>query len=81
MPAFLVVDTAIENSDEYEKYKALAKPITEQYGGVYRARGANMGYWKPAWCICTSGKLCADIRATQDQRRQNNLHKISQTVL
>ena len=42
MPAYLIVDTAIGNADEYEKYKALAKPTTEQYGGVYRARGANM---------------------------------------
>ena len=42
MAAFLVVDTAIENADEYEKYKALAKPIAEQYGGVYRVRGGNM---------------------------------------
>ena len=47
MAAFLVVDTAIENSDEYEKYKILAKPITEQYGGFYRARGANMGVVPP----------------------------------
>ena len=43
MPPYLIVDTEIENADEYEKYKASAKPITEQYGGVYRARGANMG--------------------------------------
>ncbi len=43
MPAYLIVGTEIENADEYDKYKALAKPITEQYGGVYRARGANMG--------------------------------------
>ena len=42
MSAYLVVDTAIENADEYEKYKALAKPIAEQYGGVYRVRGGNM---------------------------------------
>ena len=42
MAAFLVVDTAIENADEYEKYKALAKPIAEKYGGVYRARGGDM---------------------------------------
>ena len=42
MTAYLVVDTAIENTDEYEKYKALAKPIAEQYGGVYRVRGGNM---------------------------------------
>jgi uncharacterized protein (DUF1330 family) len=39
MPAYLVVDTDIQNADEYEKYKALAKPIAEKYGGVYRVRG------------------------------------------
>ena len=43
MPACLIIDTAIETADECEKYKALAKPISEQYTGVYRARGANMG--------------------------------------
>jgi uncharacterized protein (DUF1330 family) len=42
MPAYLIVDTLIENADEYEKYKALAKPIAEQYGGVYRVRGGEM---------------------------------------
>jgi len=42
MAAYLVVDTVIENADEYEKYKALAKPIAEKYGGVYRARGGDM---------------------------------------
>ncbi len=31
MPAYIIVDTAIENADEYEKYKALAKPIAEKY--------------------------------------------------
>ena len=34
MAAFLVVDTAIENAEEYEKYKALARPIAEKFGGV-----------------------------------------------
>ena len=42
MAAYLIVDTLIEHADEYEKYKALAKPIAEQYGGVYRVRGGNM---------------------------------------
>jgi uncharacterized protein (DUF1330 family) len=51
MAAYLVVDTAIENAGEYEKYKPLAKPITEQYGGAYRARGANMG-------VLETGAVC-----------------------
>ena len=42
MSAFVVVDTQIENPDEYEKYKLLAKPIAEQYGGSYRARGGEL---------------------------------------
>ena len=42
MSAYLIVDTLIENPDEYEKYKALARPIAEKYGGVYRARGGEM---------------------------------------
>jgi len=39
MSAYLVVDTKIHNSENYEVYKRLAKPIAEQYGGVYRVRG------------------------------------------
>ena len=42
MSAFLVVDTKIQNADEYEEYKKLAKPIAEKYGGAYRARGGKM---------------------------------------
>ena len=42
MSAFLIVDTEIKNSDKYEEYKKLAKPIAEKYGGTYRARGGEM---------------------------------------
>ena len=42
MSAYLVVDTNIQNEEKYEVYKKLAKPIAEQYGGVYRARGGKM---------------------------------------
>ena len=42
MSAFLIVDTAIDNAEAYEEYKRLAKPIAEQYGGRYRARGGTL---------------------------------------
>jgi uncharacterized protein (DUF1330 family) len=42
MSAFLIVDTKIKDSQAYEEYKRLAKPIAEQYGGIYRARGGAM---------------------------------------
>ena len=52
MAAYLVVDTQIENPEAYEEYKALARPIAEKYGGVYRARGGDMevlesDLWEP----------------------------------
>ena len=42
MPAYLIVDTKISNPEAYEEYKALAKPLAEQFGGVYRVRGGAM---------------------------------------
>ncbi len=42
MSAFLIVDSRIKNPEMYEKYKALAKPIAEKFGGVYRARGGHI---------------------------------------
>ena len=42
MSAYLVVDIKIENAEEYEKYKKLVKPISEQYGGSYIARGGEL---------------------------------------
>lgn len=42
MAAFVLVDTKITNADDYETYKALARPIAEKYGGVYRTRGGAM---------------------------------------
>ncbi|SDQ82023.1 DUF1330 domain-containing protein [Pseudovibrio sp. Tun.PSC04-5.I4] len=42
MVAYIVVDTKIEDPATYEDYKALARPIAESYGGVYRARGGDM---------------------------------------
>ena len=42
MSAFIVVDTKINNPAVYEEYKTLAKPIVEQYGGIYRVRGGEL---------------------------------------
>ncbi len=42
MTAYIIVDTKIENPDEYEEYKKLAKPIAEKHGGRYIARGGEM---------------------------------------
>jgi len=42
MSAFVIVDTKIHDAEGYERYKALARPIAEQYGGRYLVRGGEM---------------------------------------
>ncbi|MEM7216150.1 MAG: DUF1330 domain-containing protein [Pseudomonadota bacterium] len=42
MSAYILVDTKINNPEEYEEYKRLAKPIAEKFGGIYRTRGGDM---------------------------------------
>lgn len=42
MAAYLVVDTLLENPERYEEYKLKARPVAEQYGGEYLARGGPM---------------------------------------
>jgi uncharacterized protein (DUF1330 family) len=69
--AFLIVDTKIENADEYEKYKALAKPIAEKYGGMYRARGGEMDIretdlWTPTRMVIIEFPDMASARAFLD---------------
>lgn len=41
-PAYLIVDTSIENQINYEEYKRLAKPIVEKFKGEYLTRGGAM---------------------------------------
>ncbi len=52
MTAYVVVDTKINNAEEYEEYKALAAPLVEKHGGTYLARGGAMhvvdeALWSP----------------------------------
>ena len=42
MSAYVIVDTKISDLEAYEGYKALARPLVEKYGGIYRARGGDM---------------------------------------
>jgi uncharacterized protein (DUF1330 family) len=53
MTAYLLVDTKIHDVAEYEKYKLLAKPIAEKFGGKYLSRGADLDVveddlWSPS---------------------------------
>jgi uncharacterized protein (DUF1330 family) len=53
MSAYLIVDTLLEDPEVYEQYKIKAKPIIEQFGGEYLARGGAItlretDLWKPS---------------------------------
>jgi uncharacterized protein (DUF1330 family) len=53
MNAYVIVDTKLENPEAYEDYKAKARPIIEQFGGRYRARGGRLEIledqlWRPS---------------------------------
>jgi uncharacterized protein (DUF1330 family) len=85
MSAYFIVDTLIENQEEYEKYKQLAKPIAEKYGGVYRVRGGAMDVletdlWSPTRMVIIEFPNMEAARAFADSEeyqpvkplRQNN---------
>ena len=51
--AYLVVDTKLHEPKIYEKYKQLAKPIVERFGGEYLVRGGALyidqsDLWSPS---------------------------------
>ena len=53
MTAYVVVDTEVLEPEQYEGYKAAARPIAERYGGEYLARGGEMrvdddDLWSPS---------------------------------
>lgn len=41
-PAYIIVDVDITDTEAYEQYKALAKPLAESFGGEYLTRGGEM---------------------------------------
>jgi len=51
MPAYIVVEIAIKDTERYARYKDLAPPSIAKYGGKYLSRGgattALEGTWAP----------------------------------
>ena len=41
-PAYILLDTKINDPIAFEDYKAAAKPIAEKFGGKYLTRGGEM---------------------------------------
>ena len=66
-PAFVVVQIAIEDPSDYERYKALAPPSIAAYGGRYVVRGGNSevleGSWQPARLVVLEFPSATQARA------------------
>ncbi len=83
MSAFIIADTKIENPEEYETYKALAKPIAEKFGGVYRARGGEMeimedDLWQPTRFVIIEFPDMEKARAFANSEEYKPVAKIRQ---
>lgn len=83
MSAFLIVDTKIHNAEAYEEYKQLAKPIAEQYGGTYRARGGAMDIretdlWTPTRIVIIEFPDFASAQAFVDSKEYEPVQPMRQ---
>jgi uncharacterized protein (DUF1330 family) len=71
MPAYVIVDTLIHDSEGYDEYKQLARPIVERHGGEYLVRGADIDLvdselWSPTRIVLIRFPDHAGARAFLD---------------
>lgn len=83
MSAYLVVDTDLFDPQHYEQYKLQAKPIVEQYGGRYLARGGEMSFmettlWQPKRLVLIEFPSSAQARRFYESPEYQAVLPISQ---
>ncbi len=49
MPAYVIVDIEVSDSQNYEEYKKLAQSTIAAYGGKYLARGGKTEVFEGSW--------------------------------
>ncbi|MBL6856479.1 MAG: DUF1330 domain-containing protein [Rhodobacteraceae bacterium] len=79
--AYVLVDTKISNSENYEIYKSKAKPIAEKFGGKYLTRGGDMDIvqndlWSPTRLVLVEFPSIANARAFHDSNDYADIKKI-----
>ena len=82
MAAYLVVDTDLTDANRYEDYKRLAKPIVEQHGGEYLARGGEITrketeLWNPTRLVLIRFPTSAQARHFYDSPEYQQVLQIS----
>lgn len=82
MSAYLVVDTDLTHPERYEDYKRLAKPLVEQYGGEYLARGGDItrketDLWDPVRLVLIRFPSADQARRFYDSSEYQKVLQIS----
>lgn len=67
MSAYVVVEIAVHDAENYERYKQLAPPSIAAYGGRYLVRGGKTealeGKWNPARFVILEFPTAQQARA------------------
>lgn len=82
MSAYLVVDTDLTHPDVYEQYKTRAKPLVEQHGGEYLARGGAISLkehdlWSPTRMVLVKFPSVAQAEQFYQSDAYQDVLKIS----
>ncbi|CUW37496.1 conserved protein of unknown function [Magnetospirillum sp. XM-1] len=82
MPAYLIVDTQLDDPDAYEEYKAKARPHIERWGGEYLARGGELtlresDLWSPTRMVLMRFPDVETAKACLDSPEYQEIVKIS----
>ncbi len=82
MATYLIVDTLLENPELYEAYKLKAKPLVEQHGGEYLARGGQLtlketDLWSPSRMVLIRFPDAASANAFYDSSAYQAILPIS----
>lgn len=82
MAAYLVVDSHLTDPSLYEQYKLQAKPLVEQYGGEYLARGGPMvvkesALWSPVRMVLLRFASVRQAETFYESREYQKLLQIS----
>ena len=79
--AYVLVDTKISNSKNYEIYKSKAKPIAEKFGGKYLTRGGEMDVvqsdlWSPTRLVLVEFPSIDSARAFHNSEDYADVKKL-----
>ena len=83
MAAYLIADTLLTDPELYEQYKLKARPLAEQYGGEYIARGGELSVreadlWSPQRLVIIRFPSSEQANAFYDSVEYQQILGISQ---